>query len=765
MLYIFDIFNTIIMPKTATFQGVFALMQKELQENPAYQKIANYIKDNFYELRIHSEDLARRQYQRHGVEEITLKQIYEALATTGVIDTDDISVLIKLECKLLIDNLIGVEKYISLIKYLLKTNKKVIFLADTYLDKEIVLRILADIDLLLLGIPLYLSSIHKARKASGKLYHIIKISEQVEYNNWRYFGVDDAGVLKCLGIKKLKNMRHLNLWKFEEKYLCKQHNNYCSQLIIGSGNVVRMKALENSAVIGCTIGGPILFSYAQWVIEESKRRGIKRLYFIARDGYIPKKVVDILLEKWNVDIKTHYLYGSRKAWRMPSYDGKIGTVRRIIAMSNPDRLKSLTDIAEVLKIDKDDLKAFLGDFSADEKLSYCTISLLAKRLDENQKFRGFLVERQTLNRKMVQRYLKQEIDMKDEKFAFVEIGGTGFTQKCLANLLKDYYKEPIWTFFFKMDRIVNEKDCKYLNFLPSNLKTDLLIELLCRAPHGQTDSYIECNEKIKPVLTGNEGTFLKSYGYDMYVEGIEKYTEFYATQVKKYNVSVNLEALICYIENIMKPKDKAILDFFADMPYSPSGRENKMAAFAPTLTKKNIRDVYLFHPGQSVARYYEGTDIEYARLRCSEGEKRKIDFYQKNRDVIIDRLQRLTKRSFVETQEENNNLFKGFPYSYFGSTFVLYGAGKWGTQFHDSAIAANCHIVQWLDKNYRLLAAKGLAVSGALPDLDKAAKYDAVFVAVSNQRTALEIKNELLKFGVDEKKIVILFEYMSVLDI
>ena len=48
MLYSFDIFDTIITRNTATPDGIFALMQYDLQHNRKYVAIDKYIKDNFY---------------------------------------------------------------------------------------------------------------------------------------------------------------------------------------------------------------------------------------------------------------------------------------------------------------------------------------------------------------------------------------------------------------------------------------------------------------------------------------------------------------------------------------------------------------------------------------------------------------------------------------------------------------------------------------------------------------------------------------------
>ena len=64
---------------------------------------------------------------------------------------------------------------------------------------------------------------------------------------------------------------------------------------------------------------PILRDFVWWVLIEAKRRNIRKLYFLARDGYVMREVALVLCEKFNLDIECRYLYTSRAALRMPTY--------------------------------------------------------------------------------------------------------------------------------------------------------------------------------------------------------------------------------------------------------------------------------------------------------------------------------------------------------------------------------------------------------------------------------------------------------------
>ena len=56
------------------------------------------------------------------------------------------------------------------------------------------------------------------------------------------------------------------------------------------------------------VRGPILYHYVDWIIESSLKSGIKNLYFIARDGYIPKLIADVYHKRTLFKYKKHTTY-------------------------------------------------------------------------------------------------------------------------------------------------------------------------------------------------------------------------------------------------------------------------------------------------------------------------------------------------------------------------------------------------------------------------------------------------------------------------
>src|SRR5699024_7318970 len=56
---------------------------------------------------------------------------------------------------------------------------------------------------------------------------------------------------------------------------------------------------------------PFLVCYVRWVLDQALQRGIKRLYFVARDGEVMYKIAR-QLKRPGDDIEMRYLYGSRR---------------------------------------------------------------------------------------------------------------------------------------------------------------------------------------------------------------------------------------------------------------------------------------------------------------------------------------------------------------------------------------------------------------------------------------------------------------------
>ena len=68
------------------------------------------------------------------------------------------------------------------------------------------------------------------------------------------------------------------------------------------------------ADVACGVVAPLLAGFALWVAAQARERGVRRLYFAARDGEILLDVARPLLAAIAPELECRYLYGSRQAW-------------------------------------------------------------------------------------------------------------------------------------------------------------------------------------------------------------------------------------------------------------------------------------------------------------------------------------------------------------------------------------------------------------------------------------------------------------------
>ena len=142
-MYSFDIFDTLITRCTADPKGIFMLMQERLQEVDEYP---SFVSENFYELRVGAEGLARRYAGEAGKYEVTLDNIYKALATTACISETQQNQLKKLEVETEYNSALGILKNINLLKKLKGRGEQVVLISDMYLSKDIIHHMLCKVD-------------------------------------------------------------------------------------------------------------------------------------------------------------------------------------------------------------------------------------------------------------------------------------------------------------------------------------------------------------------------------------------------------------------------------------------------------------------------------------------------------------------------------------------------------------------------------------------------------------------------------------------
>lgn len=771
-MYSFDVFDTLITRRTAVPQGIFALMKDRLIKEKKQNRLADYIVDNFFELRIHSEELIRKSKASQNVEEITLQDIYMAMAVSGLLNEKQMAYLYDMEVELEIVNVVGIPENVERIKNLLHQGQRVVLISDMYLPADVIRRMLLKVDEVFSNMPLYVSSAFGVRKTTGNLYRKVQEAEQVCYEDWTHVGdnmYQDIEVPYRLGIRvEFYSKRKLSY--FENNLL--KYRGYDSrlQLLIGTAVWARQRS-ENihpggsiARDIGCHYVGPILYSYGEWILEQAVRRKIKRLYFIARDGYLVKKIVDTILCKKKMNLKTYYIYGSRKVWRMSSLSKEHYNLYQMIIWSHICRIRTLKDLADILHIPYPELYKYLpGTYEKDEEnniISMQELEYIVRRLEEDESFQRYHLQKLENERYIVQRYLRQEIDTSDEDFAFVEVSGGGLTQGCLYELMKEWHPEPIRTFFFKVDRVnLVEKSITYA-YMPSFLQNNLTIEMMCRAPHGQTKGYIKEAGRYIPLLENTEADSLISHDFYGYEEGILEFARCMCEVPDVCDQKIgSLSNILLYIKFIAEEPSKEVLEYFASMPSNETGSGKELVEYAPRLTEQEIQEIFLGRTNEPIEFYYKGTDLNYSVMRADKTEKMLIERCKREHNSALGHLYRQEKEKKQQELRKRYGRAAFYPVRLLEERLVLYGAGKFGQDLYYRLKEDVEHeVVLWVDKDASSCRQKGLSEVKEVPEIRNVCNAQIV-IAVMEANMADEIIRELESLGIIRDRIVWLKPY------
>ena len=321
-LYTFDLFDTLITRKVANPVGIFSLIQNELLNNSKYKNIPIYIRENFVKLRMEIQDflLTFKTYQQSS--EVVLEEIYDYFMINKFLNIEERDLLYNLELETELKNLLPIKENIDIIVALIQANKNVAIVTDTYFNVKDLRFFISSVAKDIENVKIYASSYYNKTKRHNNIWQVVKCVENIEYSEWTHFGdniIADVNNPAALGINTIQYEYYkLKDW---ENFIFHVLDNPFIQLSIGASKNVLLNKNEDKYTLGASYVGPMLFPFVHYIVDNAFKNGITDLYFIARDGYIIRKIADKIISYLNYKINTHYIYGSRMAWRVGSMTG------------------------------------------------------------------------------------------------------------------------------------------------------------------------------------------------------------------------------------------------------------------------------------------------------------------------------------------------------------------------------------------------------------------------------------------------------------
>ncbi len=256
---------------------------------------------------------------------------------------------------------------------------------------------------------------------------------------------------------------------------------------------------------------PVLTQYVSWILKHSCEKGIKKLYFLARDGYVLREIAETLVKQYNLDIECRYLYCSRYSLRTSSYHilDKAETEKYIFLGAMQISLSVIFQRCDFDENQKNAIMEKLNLTEPEKKLSAGEFDSIRKELVSEPMFWNFVFKNSKSRYDRIIQYFNQE-NVFDSDFVVVDSGWTGSMQRSLRQLLQSAdFNHNISGFYFGMfNSPLSDEDGNYHSYYfdKNRYKTDKimfnnnLLECMLSAPHGMTVDFKIENDTVKPVF-------------------------------------------------------------------------------------------------------------------------------------------------------------------------------------------------------------------------------------------------------------------------
>ena len=262
--------------------------------------------------------------------------------------------------------------------------------------------------------------------------------------------------------------------------------------------------------------GPVMYRYVSWVLSESLKRGFKKLYFLARDGYLLCQMAQKICEHMNINIQCEYLYCSRQSLRTPTYHFIGEEAFQLLSLGGyyvtP---RSILKRAQISKETQEKILSELSINNADTPLSTKEIDILCQRLRHNNNYVDEILRNSEKAYPATIKYLSSMGIFDSEELAIVDSGWTGSMQRSLRQIMESVgYHGKITGFYFGMYvKPKDERDGEYLTFYFNQQNgifrkinfNNNLFECMLSANHPMTIGY-ECNNDVCEPIFSSESS-------------------------------------------------------------------------------------------------------------------------------------------------------------------------------------------------------------------------------------------------------------------
>ena len=631
-VYSFDVFDTVLARATATHLGIFALMQKTLAQRES--DVPDGLVKAFLSWRTSAEEEARLLFRK----DCTLDDIYQPLVNKGLISIEQKSFLIEMENTLEYDNCFGIPRIVNLIRSLRRKNVRIIFVSDMYLSSLQIRRMLEKAACFQPRDRIYVSNEHDATKSAGTLYGVVLEQEGVRPHQIVHIGNHyEVDVLQARK-KKIRavyftdaDLNHheqqLRLYRNPDGH----DNGLDAEILAGLTKQTRVLRLSHNAYeravydLGASFAGPVLTAFVFWTLKKAHDQGIKRLYFIARDGQILYQIAQKLTKRVGFDFDLRYLYGSRHAWFLPSLSDLTKYETNWLTMRHS--FLSLRIIANRTGVDANYLKEHFTNrtkitVEVDQDISSFEHEVNDLLLTPEVKAR--ILEDAAQKRPLVVGYLRQEGLLDDVPFSVVDLGWRGTMQRALSKIIGSVSpgEKLIHGIYFGLNLLegdaIPENNIMLSYSYPTHGSNPVhwrikdILEFVASADHGMLLEYRHDRGSYVPHLKEKVNLDVEAWGLGDLQGGIHGFVDSLLAQkdfdVSAWDIQHFREVINGMFDQLINHTTKTEAEIIGRYPFKWDSSEAFSEEYAPRFNLLQAFE-HLIHPERHLSSWMRATHI------------------------------------------------------------------------------------------------------------------------------------------------------------
>lgn len=299
-MFSFDVFDTCLARLCGEPRLLFDVLSLKVQKAIG-EDCSEYLRELFVVARTEASGYSLEEIYENVAERFPLPYSTQQMAQLEL-DTEREMLVPINDTKLLVEKL--------------RQKGKILFISDMYLPSSFIREQLVKHGFFKEGDGIYVSDELKAWKRDGSLFKLVHDREKISYRQWHHYGDNrqsDYNVPRKLGIHA--HHLHYDYLHYEEWWRdipvlqCQSPS-----ILAGVSRAVRLQseATESQKAFVCDITAPTMCFWVLKVMYDARAKGLKRLYFCARDAHthylIARELHDIF-----PDIEVKYLFISRMA--------------------------------------------------------------------------------------------------------------------------------------------------------------------------------------------------------------------------------------------------------------------------------------------------------------------------------------------------------------------------------------------------------------------------------------------------------------------